>query len=109
MSAWMRRSAVSGIGGFVSQFTDTSHVVDLEQWNDGFFYATVGSITTLVDGHFTSNDTSWHLYSAVYDGTQTGNSNRLKIYMDGVQQTLTIDGTVPATIPTISGDFFIGQ
>ena len=35
---------------------------------------------------FTSTD--WNSMSVVYDGTKTGNSNRLKLYINGVQQTL---------------------
>jgi hypothetical protein len=33
----------------------------------------------------------------VFDGGQTGNANRLKLYVNGVQQTLSFTGTVPAT------------
>jgi hypothetical protein len=38
---------------------------------------------------FTS--TAWNNISVVYDGTQTGNENRLKLYINGVQQTLTFN------------------
>lgn len=37
------------------------------------------------------------LVSLVYDGSLTGNVNRLKLYLNGVQQTLSFSGTVPAT------------
>jgi hypothetical protein len=36
-------------------------------------------------------------YAVVFDGTQTGNANRLKIYVNGVLQTSTYTYTVPAT------------
>ena len=36
-------------------------------------------------------------YALVFDGTQTGNANRLKLFINGVQQTLTFTYTVPAT------------
>ena len=50
-----------------------------------------GSVVT-----FTS--TNWNSISVVYDGTKTGNSNRLKLYINGVLQTLDF-GTynVPST------------
>ena len=35
---------------------------------------------------FTS--TGWNNMCVIYDGTQTGNTNRLKLYLNGVQQTL---------------------
>jgi len=36
-------------------------------------------------------------YAVIYDGTATGNANRLKLFINGVQQTLTFTYTVPAT------------
>ncbi|MHC5115306.1 MAG: DUF2341 domain-containing protein, partial [Planctomycetota bacterium] len=44
--------------------------------------------------------TVWHHWAMVFDGTQAGNSNRLKFYLDGVEQTLTYNGTIPATTPS---------
>ena len=43
-----------------------------------------------------STDT-WYHYAAVYDGTQTGNAARLKLYINGVPKTLVYDATVPST------------
>jgi hypothetical protein len=40
---------------------------------------------------------SWTHIVGVYDGTQTGNSNRLKIYVNGVPQAVSFTGTVPAS------------
>ncbi|MGN6495562.1 MAG: LamG-like jellyroll fold domain-containing protein, partial [Agriterribacter sp.] len=42
---------------------------------------------------------SWFHVAAVFDGTQTGNANRLKLYINGVQQSLDFNGT---TIPNIT-------
>jgi len=36
-------------------------------------------------------------YCAVYDGTQTGNAARLKLYINGISKTLTYDSTIPST------------
>lgn len=36
-------------------------------------------------------------YALIFDGTQTGNANRLKLFINGVQQTLTFTYTVPST------------
>ena len=46
----------------------------------------------------TFTSTNWNSISVVYDGTKTGNSNRLKLYINGVLQTLDF-GTynVPST------------
>ena len=36
-----------------------------------------------------------------YDGFQTGNSNRLKLYLNGVLQTLGFIGTIPSSVSTL--------
>lgn len=43
----------------------------------------------------------------VYDGTQALNQNRIKLYRNGVLQTLTFTGTIPTTITSAAG-FTIG-
>jgi hypothetical protein len=46
---------------------------------------------------------AWTHIVAVFDGTQSGNANRLKIYINGIPQTLTFSGTIPAaTLATTS-------
>jgi hypothetical protein len=40
---------------------------------------------------------NWHHIAMVFDGNQSGNANRLKIYVDGIEQSLTFSGTAPAT------------
>lgn len=44
----------------------------------------------------------------VFDGTQVGNANRLKLWRDGVAQTLSFTGTVPATVPSSSNTLSVG-
>jgi hypothetical protein len=40
----------------------------------------------------------WEYWSVVFDGTQTGDANRLKMYLNGVQQDMTYVNSVPATL-----------
>lgn len=48
---------------------------------------------------------TWYHVALVYDGTQTGNAGRLKIYFNGNSQTLTFAGTIPATTSSLlAGD-----
>ena len=44
----------------------------------------------------------------VFDGSQSGNANRLKFYLNGTLQTLADSGTIPATTGNISSNFWIG-
>lgn len=52
---------------------------------------------------------TWYSMIWVYDGTQTGNSNRLKLYQDGTLQTLTYGGTIPSSLGTDSNPMLVGQ
>ena len=55
-------------------------------------------------GYFSfSSYGQWVLLTSVFDGTQTGNAGRMKIYLNGVNQTLMFDYTVPAVSESMSG------
>lgn len=106
MSAWIRRPTAGTFGPFFGLGNGTStNRIELQPWSDNLLYVT-----------FTSSiyasmalDQNWHHYLVTYDGTQTGNSNRLKLYRDGTQQALTFVGTIPATIGTGALTARIGQ
>jgi len=52
----------------------------------------------------------WTHVVAVYDGTAFGNSNRLRLYINGVLDSgATYDGTIPSSIPNCGSDFSIGR
>jgi len=62
-------------------------------------------------GHTFSNflkANTWYHMVAVYDGTQSDNAGRVKIYVDGVSQALTFNGTFGATSPTETRNVVIG-
>jgi hypothetical protein len=51
----------------------------------------------------------WRVWTMVYDGTQTGNSNRLKLYRDGLAESLTFTGTIPASMPAAAFNLCFGE
>jgi hypothetical protein len=53
-------------------------------------------------------DTNFHYIIIRFDGSQTGNSNRLKARLDGADVTLTITGTVNAVTSASAAYFFGG-
>lgn len=61
-----------------------------------------GSNTYGYTGANAVNPGAWYHVAAVFDGTQTGDANRLKLYINGVQQTLSFSGTIPATTSSIN-------
>lgn len=57
-----------------------------------------------------TNDTAkFHIYGMVFDGTQTGNANRLKFRYDRADKTMTFTGTIPATTGSPAYFFFGGN
>lgn len=64
------------------------------------------------DGHTTTasmaNTTFYH-WVFVYDGTQTGDSNRLKAYLNGSNIALSFTGTIPATLLDGTTDLNVGS
>lgn len=46
---------------------------------------------------FTDTD-AWHHWAFVYDGGGAANADRLKIYLDAANQSLTFNGTIPASM-----------
>jgi hypothetical protein len=51
---------------------------------------------------------AWHAIVIVYDKDLTGNANRLKMWVNGTQQTLNFFGTIPASIVATSDTLAIG-
>lgn len=52
--------------------------------------------------------TAWHHYAMVFDGTKSGNAQRLKLYKDGIAQSVGFSGTIPAQTHSNISQFFIG-
>jgi hypothetical protein len=69
------------------------------KWNVGMANGVATSSNT---------DTNFHIHTLLYDGTQTGNSNRLIHRIDGVQQTLTFSANVSGTTNSNTAYFYLG-
>lgn len=72
-------------------------------WSVGQSAGNLGTVTV-------TNDTSkFHIYGMVFDGTQSGNANRLKFRYDGADKALTYTGTVGANTGAPAYYFFGGN
>lgn len=52
---------------------------------------------------------TWTHIAMVFDGSGSTNAERLKVYYNGVEQTLTYGGTIPATTGTYSTSYLGGR
>lgn len=49
-------------------------------------------------GSFAFTETKYpHILTQIFDGSQSGNANRLRVFLDSKQQTLSFTGTIPAS------------
>lgn len=96
VSAWLRRDVLNGKEQFGEEFLGTPYTDELsiQLWNDGLVYFCVASAC----GTVASNDTSWHLATLVFDGSQP-DPTKITGYLDGVVQSLALGGTLSATTP----------
>lgn len=85
--------------------TDTSTGVwwNGTNWSLGVTAGNRGSVTV------TDDTAKFHIYGMVYNGTQTGNANRLKFRYDRADKTMTFTGTIPATTGSPQYFFFGGN
>jgi hypothetical protein len=90
------------------QGADSNNDVAFELWNDGFAYFEVGNASNSY-ANISNTSTDWQYMTMVFDGTQTGNSNRLKCYINGSLLAVSYSGTIPSTSGPSNSVFSIGN
>jgi predicted esterase len=83
---------------FRSHITATDRIkltIDKATRSVQFIVANGADVKGYTASNVVSHDT-WYHVAAVFDGAQTGNINRMKIYVNGALQTLSFTGTIPA-------------
>jgi len=83
------------------QYIDNTHQVKIAWHPNGNFYALVyDGVASL--GYVDIVGEGRHTATVVFQGSETGNEDRLQISIDGVQQTLGFTGTLPSSTPNLS-------
>ena len=108
MSAWMKRFASDDIV-VVEKSTDNNDRVGLHLGSDGKIYYIMSTGSGITHGSVALAGTDWNYVVGVFDGSLADNASRLKIYVNGVLQTLAFSGTIPATTPSSSAPLLIGK
>jgi hypothetical protein len=108
-ASWMFRGASSTrqMVGFCETL-QTGFLIS--HFSDNNYYAVVGG-GGFQWGFVGANITGWNHFAFTFDGTQTGNSNRLKMYVNGGLQSPSFSGTIPSTTADVSNmeQFRIGR
>ena len=107
IGAWMKRNLSNSLV-VVDQVESLSNDVSFELWSDGNAYFEVGNGSNSY-GYINNTSTNWQYLMMVFDGSLVGNSNRLKGYINGMQQTLVFNGSIPSTTGTVNTNLNIGS
>jgi hypothetical protein len=97
MAGWVRRPTTGSIQWFGSS-ENANHTAGIGFFANNSLYFAIGNGSN-TSRYVTDTSTGWFHVAFSYDGSQTGNANRLKIYKNGALQTtgVTESGTIPAT------------
>jgi Concanavalin A-like lectin/glucanases superfamily len=101
-SAWIYRGSTGETVGFGGSAGISNNRFSSIWFSDGNFY-TSAEADSLAYGYCALAGIGWHHVGVVYDGTQTGDANRLRVFVDGVQQSLTFSGVaIPASLGNVN-------
>lgn len=83
---------------------------DLFSYTDGNLYVEInsGSNRAKIDYSAYMSADTWTHIAVVFDGSGATNADKLKIYFNGTQQTLTYEGTIGTVTTTSTGDLTFG-
>ena len=115
IAGWFKQTTIDQIEGMFAKRKDDDEQIYIATWNDGNLYTQIESPSPNdAYGYFDYSDAVtagvWFYYACVFDGSGSANADRLKVYIDGVSQTLSWSNTIGATTADMSGnDFYIGR
>ncbi len=108
ISAWVKNAGGTNIQGIAGWWNGSNGIgISSNPSGAGTIYFVAGAGSSY--GQVAIPTSDWTYITLVYDGSLTGDSNRLKGYVNGVQQTLSFpSGSIPSSFST-SGDLVIGK
>jgi photosystem II stability/assembly factor-like uncharacterized protein len=108
LSAWYYRDSNLDRLDISQCENDNKNRVKLIWHGSGLVYGVIQSGVENAFATFPDSSSGWKHFVMVYDGSQSVNENRLKIYSDGEQKSLDFTGIIPAVVPSISNTLALG-
>ena len=111
---WMAQDVIDATDILFNKWTDANHLVEMLTLSTGWFRFMLGDGLPSM-GYFDYSTVisaaTWHHIAGVFDGTQTGDANRMMLYVDGLPITLSFTANaIPAATADLSGiDMRIGE
>lgn len=112
VSWWMKQPTMSSSSSRrIWQMSDTYNDNLFAFWTSTYWFLGVGTGSggyqaVRTSGSSTIDDNLWHLWTLVYDGTQSSNTTKVVLYKDTTLQTMAIEtaGTIATSLPSGTGD-----
>tara|TARA_R100000388_G_scaffold5219_2_gene5426 strand:- start:564 stop:1577 length:1014 start_codon:yes stop_codon:yes gene_type:complete len=108
-SGWINADVFSDQDGIFCRRQDTSNRVAIKlsltsPYNGIMLQAANASVSGYSSWDNILNANQWYHICAIYDGTQSTNADRFKLFVDGLDQgaRTSAGGTIPATIPNMT-------
>ena len=96
MAGWLFRAA-NGTYQLWGADETAAHNTAVQLWNDNKVYFNISNGSAAY-GVLSPIVTGWNHYCFTFDGSQSGNANRLKGYINGLNVVLSYFGTIPSTL-----------
>ncbi len=99
MAGWIRRPTTGSTQSWGFR-ENANHCLLISSYSNNYWYATVANGSNMnISVQNLITLTGWIHVAFSFDGSQTGNLNRLKVYIDGILRTtgLIQTGTIPST------------
>lgn len=110
-------SYLSGFPGFIGKYSaDNSYVYfgmrDVGATGNNYWLLGVANGVNFPQANTSGSgvivpDNTWITGAMVFDGAGAANADRLKLYVNGLEKTLTFSGTIPSSCPTNSASLAI--
>ncbi|MCA9485442.1 MAG: LamG domain-containing protein, partial [Nanoarchaeota archaeon] len=108
ISAWYYRDS-SGDRFDIAQSDDNNQDrIKLIRHNAGDVFGVIQAGSSASYATFSEGTTGWKHIVMVFDGSGGSNAERLKMYSNGVEQSLSFTGTIPSVAPDFENDLKIG-
>lgn len=116
ISAWVNHEVTDTNDAILSKYqhvTDTSWAVQSSGTNAMRMFLADSLTSSGSDYATTANNVlttgSWNHVVWIYNGAGSGDADKIKCYVDGVDQSLTMTGTIPASLPAATAELQIGR
>ena len=112
LSGWFKQTTLDQQRFMFSTYISSSNMISCETWSDGNMYFEVRN-GALTYGYFDYSTVvtagTWFHCACVFNGLGATDADKLKVYINGAEVTLSYNGTLPTTTNATQGNFRIGD